>query len=130
METKQLIVYGEEWMVHENDEVRLLISKCKGCGSQWFPMKDICPNCFSQELDVKQLEGEGEVYSFTTLTVTSKRFEAPLDIAYVDFPNDVRVCGQISGEDIQIGKKVKLVFGKIAQEKNGTDVYSYKFKVE
>ena len=129
METKQS-VYGEDWMVHNGGEVRLLVSKCEECDSQWFPSKSICPTCFSQKLDIEPLQGEGEVYSFTTLTVTSKRFESPLNIAYVDFPNNVRVCGQIEGNDIQIGKKVKLIFGKIAEEKNGNEVYSYKFKVK
>lgn len=130
MKTMEYSVYGEEWFVYDNEEVKLLVSDCRSCGSQWFPKKDICPKCFSQEFDVNELEGEGELYSFTTLTVTSKRFEAPLSIAYVDFPGDVRVCGQIEGDDeIQIGKKVKLIYGKIAQERDGTEVYSYKFKV-
>ncbi len=130
METKPYSVFGEEWLIRKDDEVNLLVSKCKGCGSQWFPQKEICPTCFSQEREIVPLEGEGEIYSYTTLTVTSKRFQAPLNIAYVDYPGDVRVCGQIVGDDIQIGKKAKLIFDKIAQEKDGTDVFSYKFKVE
>lgn len=129
METKQQRIYGEEWMEQTADGVKLLISECQSCGSNWFPKKEICPDCFSEDYREKQLEGVGEVYSYTTLTVTSKEFQAPLKIAYIDYPGNVRVCGQIEDEEVAIGDKVEIVLGKIATDSSGTDVFSYKFKV-
>lgn len=129
METKQQRIYGEEWMEQTSEGVSLIVSECQSCGSNWFPKKEICPDCFSTDYRTKPLEGEGEIYSFTTLTVTSKEFQAPLTIAYIDYPGNVRVCGQIEGDKVGIGEKVEIVLGKIAEDRDGTDVYSYKFKV-
>lgn len=128
METvQQQRIYGEEWMNIKDEHVELIVSECQTCGANWFPQKDICPDCFSTDRKLKALEGTGEVYSYTTLTVTSKEFEAPLTIAYIDYPGNVRVCGQIEG-DIAIGDAVDTVFGKIASDRDGTAVMSYKFK--
>lgn len=129
METKQQRIYGEQWMTQEAETVSLLVSECQACGSNWFPQKEICPDCFSDDYRVKRLEGQGTIYSYTTLTVTSKEFQAPLTIAYIDYPGNVRVCGQIDGDGAAIGKNVNVILGKIAEDKDGTDVISYKFRV-
>lgn len=129
MKTKQQRIYGEGWFQQQLGEIKLIISECQSCGSNWFPQKEICPVCFSEQQTLKPLEGVGEVYSYTTLTVTSKEFKAPLQIAYVDYPGNVRVCGQIEGTEVAIGDKVTIELGKIAEDEDGTDVLSYKFKV-
>jgi len=127
---QEMLIYGAEWMERDGDGVRLIVSHCDSCGSSWFPKRGVCPKCFSGNLVEKPLSEEGEIYSFTRLHVTSKRFKPPLVIAYVDFPEDVRVCGQVEGEPVEIGSKVEIVFGQIRTEPDGRPVYSYKFRVK
>jgi hypothetical protein len=127
MATEQLI-YGETWFSHTNEGTVLIGSVCEQCGNHWFPKRKVCPNCMSDRLADTELSRIGEVYSFTKLHVTSKRFTPPLCIAYVDFPEGVRVCGQVEGDSVEIGTKVEVTYGQIRQEPDGSPVYSYKFK--
>lgn len=120
-------VFGENWFTHSNDRVTLFGNKCRDCESNWFPKRSICPNCLGEHLTDYQLSDIGEVYSLTKLHVVAKGFEKPLTIAYIDFPEEVRVCGQIEGQ-IEIGSKVQATFGKIRTDLDGTQVFSYKFK--
>jgi uncharacterized protein len=120
-------VFGENWFTHSNDSVTLFGSSCRDCESSWFPKRSICPNCLGEHLTDLRLSDIGEVYSFTKLHVVAKGFEKPLTIAYIDFPEGVRVCGQIEGR-IEIGSKVQATFGRIRTDLDGTQVFSYKFK--
>lgn len=120
-------VYGEGWFQQTDESTDLIGCRCKSCNTYWFPIRHVCPNCFGENLIKESLSNEGEVYSLTKLHVTSRLFEAPLTIAYVDFPEGVRVCGQIEG-DAEIGAKVQPTFGKIRTDSDGTPVFSYKFK--
>lgn len=122
-------IYGENWFSRRGDEVVLFGSRCVDCGMHWFPVKSICPNCLSEQLEKKELSRVGVVYSCTKLHVTSRRFSPPLWIAYVDFPEGVRVCGQIEADKVECGSNVEVIYGIIRRDGDDVPVYSYKFKL-
>lgn len=120
-------IYGESWIRINNKETELIGCKCEDCKSYWFPKRTICPNCFGEQLAETTISNTGEVYSLTTLHAGSKGFETPITIGYIDFPEGVRICGQIEGP-IDIGSKVTPSYGKIRTDADGIPVFSYKFK--
>lgn len=121
-------IYGESWFQKTNGKIQLIGCLCKSCETHWFPKRQICPNCLGEQLKEVQLSNTAEVYSLSKLHVTSKGFEKPITIAYIDFPEGVRVCGQVEGV-VSIGSKVEAVYGKIRSDVDGTPVFSYKFRV-
>jgi uncharacterized OB-fold protein len=83
---------------------RLEADKCTQCGYIAFPPRLICPECQSQKFDLIKLKPEGTIITFTTAQVVDCKLE-----------------------DIEIGKKVKLMFRRIQKEgKSGILQYGYK----
>src|SRR5882724_12787061 len=67
-------------------EVRLRGSQCRRCATAAFPVRRVCMACGNRELDEVLLPGEGSLYSFTTVEVSSSR-QVPYMIGYVDLDN-------------------------------------------
>jgi uncharacterized OB-fold protein len=57
-----------------------MIGKCKDCGKIHHYPRAICPHCFSQNLELQQAKGTGEIYTYS---VTRRGTPTPFAIAYV-----------------------------------------------
>jgi uncharacterized OB-fold protein len=123
------------------DNVRLIGSECRDCGTGFFGTKDRCENCAGQQLEQKTLGTEGEIYSYTIqryppskpfkMGTTDKEDWEPRPVAYVDV-DGVRILSIIeAGEDeIEIGDTVHLVVEPGWEDEEGEDVLVYKFAPE
>ena len=74
-------------------EVRLLATQCDDCGYHTFPPSTVCPRCMSLAVRPLRLQGEGKLYSYTTMRHGSGTTFA----GYVDFPEQIRVFGHLGG---------------------------------
>jgi uncharacterized OB-fold protein len=126
---------GENYWKEDSNGLRLIGSHCKGCGKNYFPPREICPDCYSNGkdsvLEPLTFSDGGTLYSFSIVRVAPKRFATPYGLGYVDYPEGVRVLGQITTaepNDLKIGMKMKAEIGKIAVDEQGNEVYSYKFR--
>lgn len=112
---------------------RLVAKRCKKCGATYFPPVIRC-GCGSVELEDLELPHEGRLVEYTVLHQVGSDFlkQKPLIIGLVEFPNGVKVAGQIV--DIQPGKlspgmKVEVVFRRVVTDgKHGLVMYGYKFR--
>jgi uncharacterized OB-fold protein len=78
--------------------VALVGNVCTGCGSVYFPARQTCARCFTaQFLEPHRLSRQGEVYTYTVVYQSTPEFETPYVLAYVDFPENVRVLAQVVG---------------------------------
>ncbi|MFT7574918.1 MAG: putative OB-fold protein [Alphaproteobacteria bacterium] len=88
---------------------KLMIGSCKSCSKvHWYP-RAICPHCFSDQTELKEAAGTGEVYTFSVM----KRAKIPFAIAYVTLAEGPKMMTNIVDTDldaITIGQKVKVVF--------------------
>ncbi len=88
---------------------KLMIGSCKSCSKpHWYP-RAICPHCFSDQTELTQAKGTGEVYSFSVM----KRSKIPYAIAYVTLAEGPKMMTNIVDTDldaIKIGQPVKVVF--------------------
>ena len=114
---------------------RLEGSKCKKCGHTSFPPRKICPKCGSKELEIIKLPETGKILTYTIVRNAPVGFTefAPYAVGVIELEDGTRMMAQIvdsNFEDIDIGKRVKLVFRKLFSEgEAGVIIYGHKCKL-
>lgn len=95
-------------------EGRLLIQRCKGCGTLRHPPGPVCPSCHSFEWDTLQASGRGRVYSFVVMHYPEvPPFEHPNPIGLIELEEGTRLVAQLVGlrpDEVQIGQAVQVEF--------------------
>lgn len=130
---KELFYYpGSDHWEMDNDVLHLIGSHCKKCGQNYFPAREICPRCFAEgEMEKIRISNQGKLYSYSIVHVAPKQFSPPYAVGYVDFPEGVRVLGQLTTRDpdeLQLDMDVQTLLGKIRVDEQGNEIVSYKFK--
>ena len=67
-------------------------SHCQACGFNNFPPADVCPKCWSEKAEQRDLSAQGVLYSYTTIGSA----DALQYVGYVDLPENVRVFGLLN----------------------------------
>jgi uncharacterized OB-fold protein len=94
---------------------RLMASSCRECGYMSFPPRADCPQCLSGEFEFQELNGQGEVVTFTRIDAAPAGFEdlAPFVVGVVDLAQGGRLLAwfgdSIPEPDIAIGMPVQVV---------------------
>jgi len=108
---------------------KVMTTKCKRCNNVTFPPKMDCPKCKSTEVEWIEIKETGILSAFTTVMYGPAGFEnrVPYMLATVEFPNGIRVFGEIDrkmlGKKIRVGMELKLVPVKVSQDR-----FSYQFE--
>ena len=128
----------EELFAWTEGEANLIGTKCVSCGTYYFPKSISCrnPNCNEKKVKEIGFSSKGKLYTYTIQYYPPPppfRMEpfAPYAIGLVEFPEGVRVAGQLTGcdfSDIKIGMEVMTVVEKLYLDDEGNEVVSYKFK--
>ena len=134
-EKKQVYYPDESYWVVEKDGLHLIGTHCRKCEQNYFPPREVCPKCFSEgvegELEKIRLNSRGKLYTYSIIQVAPKRFRPPYSLGYIDFPEGVRVLGQLTTADpakLKLDMEVQAELGRIAIDEQGNEVLSYKFK--
>lgn len=111
----------------------MIASKCKKCGKVYFPKREICIECFGEELEEVELSREADLYTFTVVHIGVKGFQTPYILAWVTFPEGVRIVSQLDchlddAERLVPGQKLEFVVGKLSNMDDGSEIIGYKFK--
>ena len=103
----------KEGLIDVDDADHLLLaSKCKSCGSLYFPQRDHCLTCYSDKLETLKLSSTGVLYTYTVVYMPAEHYSPPYAIGWVEFPEGVRVFGQIRRYDrakLRVGMTMKAV---------------------
>jgi uncharacterized OB-fold protein len=97
-------------------EDRLMIRKCKSCGTIHFLPRYLCPECWSTELEWIQASGRGTVHSYSVVrraALPEFADKVPYVLALVDLEEGTRMMANILGEDAldtRIGDRVEVRF--------------------
>ncbi|WP_213308478.1 bifunctional MaoC family dehydratase N-terminal/OB-fold nucleic acid binding domain-containing protein [Paraburkholderia sacchari] len=93
---------------------KLLIQRCKSCGSLRHPPGPVCPSCHSFEWDTLEASGLGTVYSFVVMHYPEvPPFDHPNPIALIELEEGTRLVAQLVGvkpEAVTIGQAVQVEF--------------------
>lgn len=116
--------------------LRMVGSRCRGCGHLMFPERVRCSECRGADLEQHGFTGRGRVCALTTV------YEAPLGFAdqvpYVaalvrleEGPVVAAMLTDLEPEDAAVGMAVSMVTRRIIADGNdGPIVYGYKFSPE
>src|ERR1700679_2275576 len=116
MATLQYAIPG--LVVGEGDDVRLVGSRCRRCGTVAFPAVRRCnnPGCDGARAEVSQelLGPRGTVWSWTTIRVPvpapfRREGDGPYPVAMVNMPEGLRIIGLLDPTaNVSIGTEVVL----------------------
>ena len=130
------ITPGLAQLWRERDSMyKLHASKCKQCGWIEFPIRRICPKCYSKDSyeQVKLLDQKVTVYSFSTDTIPTipEVTDPPQGRAIIDFSGGARMELEMTDfgkiEDMKVGQPMEMTFRRL--ERQG-DVAAYAWKVK
>lgn len=106
---------------------------CVYCDCKIFPPRDVCPNCSEFVNKFYKFSGMGEVYSYTTVYKASAGYE--LDVPYIvalvrldEGPLITVQLTDIGDQTVEIGMPVEMVTRKLHVDKDGREIYGYKFR--
>ena len=112
-------------------EGRLLIQRCKACGTLRHPPGPVCTACHSFEWDTLQASGLGTVYSFVVMHHPPvPPFDYPNPVALVELDEGTRLVAQLVGVDpgaVAIGQRVKVEFATF-ETSDGGDIALPQFR--
>ncbi len=109
----------------------ILCGKCQECATVVFPKPPICPTCLSTDIEVSRVSEGGTLYSYSVVHAARAGWQAPYGIAYVDFPQGVRICGPLEltqGADIALDAPVRVLAGTLRTDAGGKPVLSHRFE--
>ena len=109
----------------------ILCGRCKNCSTVVFPKPPICPTCLSTSIEDSAVSEGGRLYSYSVVHVARAGWQAPFGIAYVDFPEGVRVCGPLEltqGTDVPLDTPVRVIAGTLRTDAAGKPVLSHRFE--
>jgi len=103
--------HDNAWWWEAIDAGKLLIQRCKDCGTLRHPPRPMCGNCQSVEWDSIESSLEGEVFSHTEITYPKfPGYPYPLVCGLIQLKEGTRLVANIVGCDpaaVHIGMKVK-----------------------
>jgi len=97
---------------------RLMVQRCKGCGTWVWGPEWICHSCHSFDLDWTEVAGNGRIYSWERVwhpVHPALKGHGPYIIVLVELPHadNIRMIGNLLGDPEQpvpIGGEVEAVF--------------------
>jgi len=115
---------------------RLIGSRCKECGAEFFPPVYRCRKCGSENVEDKEMPKSGKILTYTVLHEPLPGFEAqaPFFLAVVELENGGRVLTQIvdsPDESVKIGARAHATTRRMRVDgESGQILYGYKFVVD
>lgn len=98
-------------------EQRLLVQKCRACGSVRHPPGPVCLECRSPEADWIDSKGQGSVYSWIVVRhpIPAEVYadKVPYVVALIDLDEGTRVVSNITHcdlEAVEAGMRVEVYF--------------------
>lgn len=108
-------------------EERLLLTECADCGLVFHYPRAVCPDCFSEDVDWRESEGTGEIYSFAVgRSLSGWPDEAlPELVAYVQLDEGPRVLTNVHADpdEVAIGDRVAVEFVETEEPDIGIPVF-------
>lgn len=113
---------------------RLIGGRCKSCGKSFYPNRESCPVCGSEEVESVKLPETGVVEVFTVVRSPSTEFadKAPYVVALVRLDDGTLVPAQLTDvtpEEVYEGMRVEATLRRYREQgERGIVEYGIKFR--
>ena len=124
---------ARNWRLKEQ-RYRLEGAVCSNCGAKFFPPREVCAECRSQDLEPYEFDGHGALYSFTTVRQAPLGYEGnlPYAVGIIKLDEGPMVEAQLTDvnpDGLKVGQRVEMVTRKLREHgEEGLIVYGYKFR--
>ena len=130
---KEVRYIDPTWFQETREGPLLMGTKCAPCDRVFFPKKQVCPECFGEELAAVPLSRQGILHTYATSVMGPKGMDKPYLIGFIDLPEKIKLFSLItgcdlSGETLKVGMNMEMVVEKIKTGEDGNDVLGYKFR--
>ena len=101
---------------------KLLVQKCRNCGTHWHPPSTICPSCGAREHDWVEAGGRGKIFSFVTyhrIYQTGWTGELPSVVALIELEEGARILSNVVGIDaanVVCNMAVEVLFDDVTED--------------
>ena len=114
------------------DEPHLVAHECTACGARYFDRRNACASCFATEFRTVPIGTEGEVRSFTIVTLAAPGVPVPFVAAVVDCDGTSVRANLINvdpdPEHVMLGMKVRLATYSLGTDDDGVEAIGYGFE--
>jgi uncharacterized OB-fold protein len=115
-----------------DDPPHLVANECTACGARFFDKRVACASCEGRDFRKVSVPTEGEVRSYTIVSMAAPGIPVPFVAAVVDCDGtSVRgnvVNTQPDPEHVTLGMKVRLTTFPIGTDSAGTEAIGYGFE--
>ena len=93
--------------------------KCKQCGAYNMPPGKVCLECASEDMEIVELSGRGEIQTFTVIHVAPEGFQSPFIVALVKLEEGPWITANVINVDPDkasmglIGRKGKVGYKEV-----------------
>ena len=107
------------------EQGKVMATRCKKCGTSYFPPKMDCPKCLLSDVEWFEIKGNGKLITYTKVYYGPSGFEddAPYTLGVTEFGEGLRVFGRLSKDikesNIKPGMKLKVVPSKFSGDRIG-----------
>jgi hypothetical protein len=74
---------------------QLLLQRCRGCATTYFPPQPFCPGCLGDDVEVVAASGRGSLHSYVINHRAAPGFESPYVIAVVELDEGPRLLSNL-----------------------------------
>lgn len=114
------------------DEPHLTARECTSCGARFFDRRNACAGCFGTDFIEVDIPTEGELRTFTIVSLAAPGIEVPFASGVIDC-GGTSVRGNLrnveaSPEHIHTGMKLRLSTYSLGTDDNGVEAIGFGFE--
>jgi uncharacterized OB-fold protein len=111
------------------EQGRLMGTRCKGCGTPYFPPQVDCPRCLASEVDWFEITGSGTLITYSLVHYGPAGFEdrTPYIVALADFGEGIKIFAVLSSDIDEHGIKPGMLLRAVPVRLSGNRI-SYELK--
>ena len=114
------------------DEPHLVAQQCSACGARFFDRRNACANCSGTEFTTTTIPTEGELRTFTIVSLAAPGIAVPFVAGVVDC-GGTSVRGNLINVDpdpehVHLGMKVRLATYSLGADDDGTEAVGFGFE--
>ena len=112
--------------------IRLLASRCPGCGRHHFPAAETCPYCRGDGCEAAAVGARGRIYLATVVTAAPPGYRGPVPYGFgvVELEEGLRVVTRLADariESLAPGTPVELQVAPLFRNEDGDEVLSFSY---
>lgn len=113
-------------------EPHLVVNACRGCGARFFDRRNACASCGGRTFEKQAVSREGELRSFTIVSLAAPGIPVPFVAGVVDC-DGVTVRGNVINirpdpQHVALGMKVRLATYSLGVDGQGTEALGFGFE--